>query len=149
MYLVLIPHCMTEILAKECKSGKFTVLALGTVLLGFHFINPRRACAARVTVVGFVCLCLSVKSHLTYRASVLPENAVTYSAGNEGQKICGDLSETTAFKSYAAKHERKSQYYGNYSDLPDVSFLRLTHGEGPEGTQRFLTTFSFTENYAY
>ena len=54
-------------------------------------------------------VCLSVKSHLTYGASVRPENAVTYSAGNEGQKICGDLPETTAFKSYAAKRERKSQ----------------------------------------
>ena len=32
-----------------------------------------------------------------------------YSAENEGQKICGDLSEMTAFKSYAVKHERKSQ----------------------------------------
>ena len=53
---------------------------------------------------------MSVKSHLTYGASVRPENAVTYSAGNEGQKICGDLPETTAFKSYTAKHERKSQY---------------------------------------
>ena len=31
MYLVLIPHCMTEILAKECKSGKSTDLAFGTV----------------------------------------------------------------------------------------------------------------------
>ena len=61
-----------------------------------HFINPRRACAARVTVVGSVCVCvcLSVKSHLTYGASVRPENAVTYSAGNEGQKICGVFSET-------------------------------------------------------
>ena len=52
------------------------------------FINPRRACAARVTVVGSVCVCVcvcvSVKSHLTYGASVRPENAVTYSAGNEG-----------------------------------------------------------------
>ena len=59
----------------------------------------------------WVCVsaCLSVKSHLTYGASVRPENAVTYSAGNEGQNICGDLPETTAFKSYAAKHERKSQ----------------------------------------
>ena len=60
-------------------------------------INPRRACAARVTVVGLcvcVCVCLSVKSHLTYGASVRPENAVTYSAGNEGQKICGVSSET-------------------------------------------------------
>ena len=73
-----------------------------------------------------------LKSHLTYGTSVPPENAVTYSAGNGGQKICGDLPETTAFKSYAAKHERKSQY-ANYSDLPDVSFLRLIHSEGPEG----------------
>ena len=78
-------------------------------------------------------VCLS-KSHLTYGASVRPENAVTHSAGNEGQKICGDLPETTAFKSYAAKHERKSQY-ANYSDLPAVSFLRLTYREAPEGTQ--------------
>ena len=51
-------------------------------------------------------VCLSVKSHLTYGASVRPENAVTYSAGNEGKNVCGDLPETTAFKSYAAKHER-------------------------------------------
>ena len=62
-----------------------------------YIINPRRACAARVTVVGSVCVCvcvcLSVKSHLTYGASVRPENAVTYSAGNEGQKISGDFSE--------------------------------------------------------
>ena len=36
-------------------------------------------------------MCLS---HLTYGASVRPENAVTYSAGNEGQKICGVFSET-------------------------------------------------------
>ena len=97
-----------------------------------------------------VCLsvCLSVKSHLTYGASVRPKNAVTCTAGNEGKKICGDLPETTAFKSYAAKHERKSQY-ANYSDLPDVSFLRLTHSEGPDGTQRLSTTFSLAQNYAY
>ena len=54
-------------------------------------INPRRACAARVTGLS---VCLSVKSHLTYGASVRLENAVTYSAGNEGQKICGVFSET-------------------------------------------------------
>ena len=39
-------------------------------------------------------VCVSVKSHLTYGASVRPENAVTYSTGNEGQKICGVFSET-------------------------------------------------------
>ena len=55
------------------------------------FINPRRACAARVTVLGSVCLsvCLSVKSHLTNGASVRSENVVTHSAGNEGQKFVG------------------------------------------------------------
>ena len=95
---------------------------------------------------SWVCLC--VKSHLTYGASVHPENAVTYSVGNEGEIICGDLPETTAFKSYAAKHERKSQF-ANYFDLPDVSFLRLTHSEAPEGTQRLSTIFSLAQYYAY
>ena len=37
---------------------------------------------------------MSVKSHLTYGASVRPENAVTYSADNEGKKNCGVFSET-------------------------------------------------------
>ena len=91
-------------------------------------------------------MCVSVKSHLTYGASARPENAVTYSAGNEGQNICGDLPETTA--SYAAKNERKSQY-ANFSDLTAVSFLRLTHSEAPEGTQRLSTTLSFSQNDAY
>ena len=50
------------------------------------FINPRRACAARVTVVGSVCVSVNFKSHLTSRASVRPETSVTYSAGNGGQK---------------------------------------------------------------
>ena len=50
-------------------------------------VNPRHECAVRVTVVGFVCL--SVKSHLTYGASVCPENAVTYSVGNESNKFVG------------------------------------------------------------
>ena len=56
----------------------------------------------RVTVHSWVCLCVSVKSHLTYGAFVRPEKAVTYSASNEGQKS-GDWSETV-FKSYAMKH---------------------------------------------
>ena len=32
--------------------------------------------------------------------TVRPENTVTYSAGNGGQKICGAFSETASFKSY-------------------------------------------------
>ena len=43
-----------------------------------------------------VCLsvCLSVKSRLTSGASVRPEISATYSAGNEGQQICGVFSKT-------------------------------------------------------
>ena len=52
-----------------------------------------------VCVSVCLCVCVSVKSHLTYGASVRPENAVTYSAGNEGQKICGVFSENAPLQS--------------------------------------------------
>ena len=75
------------------------IIITGDPILQF-LINPRRACAARVTVVAVcvcVCVCLSVrlsvKSHLTSGASVRRENAASYSAGNEGQKICSVFSE--------------------------------------------------------
>ena len=63
-------------------------------------------------VLGRVCLCvcLSVKSHVTSGASLRPENTVVYSASNGSQKICGVFFETTPFKSYGVKHKRKSQY---------------------------------------
>ena len=48
---------------------------------------------------GVVCVCLSVKSHLTSAASVRPENIVTYSAGNGGR---GDFSETAPLQRYTA-----------------------------------------------
>ena len=41
----------------------------------------------RVTVV--VCFCVSAKSHLTSGESVRPENTITHSAGNGGQKFVG------------------------------------------------------------
>ena len=78
------------------------------------YCNPRCACAPRVN-----------NAHaLIFRL----ENAVTYPTGNEGQNICGDLPETTAFKSC-----RETANNANYSDLPTVSFLRLTHSEASEG----------------
>ena len=58
-------------------------------------VNPRRACAARVTVVA-----VSAKSHLT--SSVRRKNAVTYSAGNEGHGICGVFSETAPLRRSSA-----------------------------------------------
>ena len=70
-------------------------------------VNPRRTYAARVRlgshpVCVYVCVCvcvcvsvcLSFKSKLTSGASVRPENTVTYSVGNGGQKICRVFSET-------------------------------------------------------
>ena len=54
----------------------------------------------RVCLSVCVSVCVSVKSHLTFGASVRPENAVTYSVGNKGKKICGVFSDTTSFQSY-------------------------------------------------
>ena len=64
-------------------------------------IAPRVLHFSAFIVVGSVCVCVcvSVKSHLTYGASVRPENAVAYSAGNEGQKICGVFSENAPLQS--------------------------------------------------
>ena len=61
------------------------------------FINPRRACAARVTAVGSVCV--SVTLHLTSRTSVRPRNDTIYPMGNEGRKICGVFSENAPLQS--------------------------------------------------
>ena len=84
-----------------------------------------------------LCVCLSVKSHLTSRMSNRAINERAYSVACERQKICGDLPETTAFKSYAAKHE--------FTGLPAVSLFRSTHSEAPEVTQRVSTTFSLAQ----
>ena len=66
----------------------------------FGLVNPRRACAARVTAVGFVCL--SVTLHLTSRTSVRPRNDTIYPTGDEGQKICGVFSENAPLQSWSA-----------------------------------------------
>ena len=68
-----------------------------------------------------LCVCVSVKSNLTSGASVRPENSVTYSAGNGGQKICGDFSEAAAFTSNGVKSKLTSQY-ANQNWLTATSF---------------------------
>ena len=86
-------HCKgsSSLVPRRSVGGKGTP---STTCMRMHvIINPRRACAARVTVVVCVCVCLSVclsvKSKLTSGASVRPETSVTYSTGNKGQKIYG------------------------------------------------------------
>ena len=64
-----------------------------------------------------VCLLSHISPH---GASVHPENAVTHSVG-KGQNICGDLPEATAFKSYVATHEQRSQY-ANFLTYPRSAF---------------------------
>ena len=52
--------------------------------------GSRRVC---VCVSVFLCVWVSLKSHLTLEMSLCPENAVKYSAGDEGQNICGVFFE--------------------------------------------------------
>ena len=81
----------------------------GIIITMVLIINPRRACAARVTVVGCVCLsvcvcvCVSVTQHLTSRAIVHPKNDTTYFTGDEGQKICTVFSEKKLWRETRAK----------------------------------------------
>ena len=70
-----------------------------------------------------VCVGLSIKSHLTSGASVRRENAATYSAGNEGQIICGVFSEILPLRtSYLDGHNNYStentHAYAPYGVLP-------------------------------
>ena len=59
-------------------------------------VNPRHACAARVTVV-VVCVCLLPNISLHEPCST---NNITYSALDKSRKICGVFSETAAFQKY-------------------------------------------------
>ena len=77
-----------------------------------------------------LCVCLSVKSHFTSGASVLPENTVTYSAGNGDQKV---FFETAPFKSYGVKRKRKSQLL-IISSLPAIRFSCSIYSEAPAVT---------------
>ena len=70
---------------------KYVVQELYTIM----FINPRRACAARVTVVGSVCVCAP---NIVYSSHKPSTNDRTYLTGNEGQKFCGIFSENAPLR---------------------------------------------------
>ena len=55
----------------------------------------------RIVGYGSRCVCVSVclLSHIS-QASLRPENAVMYSAGDEGRKLLWGFSETALFQSY-------------------------------------------------
>ena len=93
----------------------------GQLVIFFYriIIKPRRACAARITVLG-VCVPGNISLH---------ELAIAVAC--KRQNICLKL------RSRVMKYERNSyaNYSSNYSGLPVVSFLRSTHSEAPQVTQ--------------
>ena len=100
--LILQETTKTKIRKKESECGvRFSILFSLPYFdpVRFTVINPQRACAARVTVVGSVCVCVcvcvSVIQNLTYR----PTNDTTYLTGNEGQNNCAVFSENAPLQS--------------------------------------------------
>ena len=77
-------------------------------------INPWHACAARVTVVG--CVCVPVSQHLTSGASVCLEITVTYSTGKKGKKkVCGGFTETTLLQRSSTSRIVQLFFVGHFS----------------------------------
>ena len=101
--IVLIHH--TEVFCM-CKNLMYKVFAIWNVLKAIWvlfipsgIINPRRACAARVTVLG-LCVCLLVNiSHLT--GLFVPQTILTFLTVDEGSKRLSDF----LWKCFIAKLE--------------------------------------------
>ena len=101
-------------------------------------------------------VCVSVcLSHLTYGASVRPENAVTYSAGNEGQKICGVFSEDAPLLKSSEVAVVFHTFRWSFFFIANVVRMRIGLAvmlAEPQGNtqlaQRFSTTISLAQNEA-
>ena len=79
-------------------------------------MNPRRACAARVTVV-ILCVCLFVCQSTTILALQatrrLMSNTKSFSAAR-ATKIFGDFAETTVFERYGVKTSEKTNMHNEH-----------------------------------
>ena len=73
--LVIIVHFVECYWPELGLDVAFLIHSVGLSSVPPDIINPWHACAARVTVVGSVCL--SVNQHLSSGASVRLENAIT------------------------------------------------------------------------
>ena len=95
---------------------------------------------------------MSVRSHLTYGASVLSENAVTYSAGNEGQKICGVFSENAPLLRSSGVAVVFHTFRWPFFFIAKVVHMRIGFtvmlAEPQGNTQRLSTTFGLAQNDA-
>ena len=114
------------------------------------FINPRRACAARVTVLGLsfrLSVCYHAFCHYAQQGGqkVIPTGSVPHWLDFEN----GDFRKSTAFKSYGVKTKRTSQY-ANEHGLPRPDFLPVsTTVEAVEVTRRASMWSWFAKNSTY
>ena len=83
----------------SCTRYRFAHAWTPRVLHFSAFINPRRACATRVTVVGSVCVCVCLLSQISPLERLFVLKILSLS-GQRRSKICGVFSETAPFKSY-------------------------------------------------
>ena len=68
---------------------QITVCGYAAIHVILGMINPRRACAARVTVLGLcvcVCVCLLLNISL-FMCLFVPQMILTFSAADEGRKF--------------------------------------------------------------
>ena len=88
---------------KECAKNFHSTFSLSPLL-----INPRRACAARITVVG-LSVCRRVSWHYRLRDGLLAIPVA--SELRKPEKYKGDYPETTAFEIYAVKIAKKANMH--------------------------------------
>ena len=98
-----IPHPEIYDVAVASTGNTITKYSIIVIIIGL-VVNPRRACAARVTVLGLcvcvcVCVCVSVTQHLTFHVFIVPQTILTFSAADEGRKFKAIFSENASLRS--------------------------------------------------
>ena len=77
-----------------------------------HIVNPQRACAAKVTVLG-LCVCLFVCLSTTI-LELQATGRLMSDTVLQGHKKCGDFAETTAFERYGEKTSEKANMHNEH-----------------------------------
>ena len=111
-----------------------------------YIINPRRACAARVTVLGLsfhlsvrLSVCLSVCYHVFCHyvqqggQKAIPTGSVLHWLDFKN----GDFRKSTAFKSYGVKTKQTSQYANEqYANEHGSDSAYFRHGGGSKSNTK-------------
>ena len=125
------------------------------LLCCLHFIDPRRACAARVTVVGSVCLsvCPSMLQ-LTSRLFARPTNDTIYCTGSLIEPFFLDLSAATILRIQTVGHFYSAENAHAHHFLPrgvatcELPFFSLERKKFREFNLRWLSS-RFVHNIKY